>query len=167
MSVLIITTGGTIDKQYVMSNGAMDFTDSCIREILSTGRARSEFFFKELMLKDSLDMLDSDREQIAKACRDTAADRILITHGTDTMVETARFIFERYPSICEGKTVVLTGAMIPYRVKASDAGFNIGFALACAKIQAPGIYIAMNARILRWNTAEKNRQTQEFISRKP
>ena len=127
--IRILITGGTFDKAYDEINGRLFFKDSHLPEMLKLGRSRLDLEVRTLMMIDSLDMTESDREIIAEQCRATPGDRIVITHGTDTMAETARFLEGR----ATGKTIVLTGAMIPYKFGSSDGLFNLGSALGvCA-----------------------------------
>lgn len=158
MTIKIITTGGTIDKSYNMRNGELHFTDSHIPEMLQQARFTGAYELESLMLKDSLEMSESDRVIILDACQSTDCDRIMITHGTDTMVETARYLAKSL----EQKTVVLTGAMIPYVFSDSDALFNLGSALSAAQVLFPGIYIAMNGQVFKSDNVVKNRQLGVF-----
>lgn len=158
MTIKILTTGGTIDKSYNMSNGELYFTDSHIPEMLQQARYTGAYELESLMLKDSLEMSESDRVVILDACQSTNYDRIMITHGTDTMVETARYLAKSL----EQKTVVLTGAMIPYVFSNSDALFNLGSALSATQVLFPGIYIAMNGQVFKSDNVVKNRQLGIF-----
>lgn len=162
MTIEILVTGGTIDKEYNEADGTVHFTGSHIAEILATGRSTVKTNIRKVMLKDSLFMTDSDRRTIAKACQATKNDRIVITHGTDTMVRTAQCLAKRI----KDKTIVLTGAMIPYKIGNSDALFNLGSALAFAQTLQPGIYIAMNGQFFTWNRVEKNRKLGRFEARR-
>ena len=158
MSIKLLLTGGTIDKHYNESNGELDFTETHIPELLALGRNQSEIEIEQLMLKDSLDMDDTDRQIILKACEKTTQNQILLTHGTDTMVETAMMLAE--PKL--DKTVVLLGAMVPFVFKHSDAMFNLGFALAAVQTLSQGVYIAMNGQIFEWDCVRKNRELGVF-----
>jgi L-asparaginase len=136
--------------------------------MLRLGRSHVETTIETLMMIDSLDMTDADRARIAESCRRCPESRIVITHGTDTMVETARVIASWGPpsggpaQIVRAKTVVLTGAMVPYAFGSSDGLFNLGSALSCAEVLAPGVYIAMNGQHFAWDRVRKNRETGVF-----
>jgi L-asparaginase len=158
MSIRIFVTGGTFDKEYNEISGNLFFQDTHLPEMLKLGRSRLEVAIRTLMMIDSLQMTDSDRELIARHCRDAAEDRIVITHGTDTMAATATMLAQTVT----GKTVVLTGAIIPYKFGSSDGLFNLGSALAFVQTLPPGIYIAMNGRYFAAGNVRKNRQTGEF-----
>ena len=162
MKIQIFLTGGTIDKHYVQANGKMDFADSHIAEILEQGRNRSDIDIKTLVFKDSLQMDDADRELIASQCNESTSKKIVITHGTDTMVQTATHIAEYYPNAIKEKTIVLVGAMIPHEISYSDATFNLGFALGAANCLPSGIFITMNGRIFDWDKVQKNLALGEF-----
>jgi L-asparaginase len=127
--------------------------------MLRRGRCGLDLEVRTLMMVDSLDMTDADRETIARNCARAPEDRIVITHGTDTMVETAR---RPWPGACTGKTIVLTGAMIPYAFGSSDGLFNLGSALSFAQVLPPGVYVAMNGRCFPWDNVRKNRETGRF-----
>ena len=152
MNIKIILTGGTIDKHYYESNGELGFVDTYIPEILTLGRNRSDVDVQTVMLKDSLEMDDNDRTVIQALCENAMEERVVITHGTDTMVETAKVIADSSLA----KTVVLVGAMVPYVFKHSDAVFNMGFAMAAVQTLPHGVYVAMNGRIFNWNEVIKN-----------
>jgi L-asparaginase len=158
VTIKIIITGGTFDKQYDEVHGRLFFTDTHVPEMLAKGRCRVPVSIEPLMMVDSLDMTDADRARIVDACRHAAESRIVVTHGTDTMVETARAI----SAGLDGKTVVLTGAMIPYAFGSSDGLFNLGSALSFAQVLPPGVYIAMNGQLFRWDQVRKNRDTANF-----
>jgi L-asparaginase len=158
MSIRIFVTGGTFDKEYNEISGNLFFQDTHLPEMLKLGRSRIDVAIRTLMMIDSLQMTDSDRDLIARHCREAAEDRILITHGTDTMTITAA----RLAQAVTGKTVVLTGAIIPYKFGSSDGLFNLGSALAFVQTLPPGIYIAMNGRYFSAGNVRKNRQTGEF-----
>jgi len=160
MSIKLLLTGGTIDKNYNESNGELNFVSTHIPELLELGRNKSEIEIKQLMLKDSLEMDDADRKLILESCAESKQDKILITHGTDTIVETATLI----GSTGLDKTVVLVGAMIPYVFKHSDAVFNMGFALACVQTLPSGVYVAMNGKVFDWDSVVKNREKGIFES---
>jgi L-asparaginase len=158
MSIRIFITGGTFDKEYNELEGKLYFKDTHLREMLSLGRSRLEVEVRTLMMVDSLDMTDADRQLILDQCRKTKEDRILITHGTDTMEITARVLG---PAVAK-KTVVLTGAMVPYKFGSSDGLFNLGSALAFVQTLPPGVYIAMNGRCFSWENVRKNTKTGTF-----
>ncbi len=128
--------------------------------MLRLGRCHVEVHLRTIMMIDSLDMSDADRDAIVQNCRQCEETRIVITHGTDTMVETARALATA--SGVEGKTIVLTGAMIPYAFGSSDGMFNLGSALSFVQMLAPGVYVAMNGRCFAWDQVRKNRQTGVF-----
>ncbi len=158
MSIKLLLTGGTIDKTYNESNGALHFVDTHIPEILKLGRNRSDIEIQQLLFKDSLDMTKADRQSIADACTDSKQDQILITHGTDTIVDTGKSL----AALGLNKTIVLVGAMIPHVFKHSDAVFNTGFALGALQTLQPGVYIAMNGKVFHWDNVVKNREIGEF-----
>jgi L-asparaginase len=158
MAIRIFVTGGTFDKEYDELRGQLDFEDTHLPEMLRLGRCQLEVSVRTLMMVDSLEMTEDDRNTIADNCRRSEEDRIVITHGTDTMVETARVLAETV----EDKTIVLTGAMVPYAFGSSDGLFNLGSALSFAQVLAPGVYIAMNGRCFPWDNVRKNRDTGTF-----
>ncbi len=158
MEVRILATGGTFDKEYDEIRGQLFFKESHLSEILKLGRCRLEARVETVMLIDSLEMTDQDRQRIAEHCRSVPEARIIVTHGTDTMVETARLL----ASEVRGKTIVLTGAMIPFAFGSSDGLFNIGGAMTAVQILPPGVYIVMNGRVFPWYRARKNRTTGVF-----
>ncbi|MCB9306179.1 MAG: asparaginase [Lewinellaceae bacterium] len=158
--IQIFVTGGTFDKEYNLITGELFFKDTHLSEMFERGRCTVELDIKTLMMVDSLEMRDEDRAIIAYNCKKTPADRILLTHGTDRMVDTARALAEAH---IEGKTIVLTGAMIPYAFgTSSDGFFNLGSALAFAQVLPPGVYVVMNGRYFEWDRVRKNRQTGNF-----
>ena len=161
MSIRIFVTGGTFDKEYNELTGALYFEDTHLHEMLRLGRSRVEVSVRTLMMIDSLDMTDADRALIVEQCRQAEETRIVITHGTDTMVETATALARELPAN-EGKTIVLTGAMIPYAFGSSDGLFNLGSALSFVQVLAPGVYLAMNGRYFTWDHVRKNRETGTF-----
>lgn len=163
MTICIFVTGGTFDKEYDEIRGTLYFRNSHLQEMLALGRSRVEVRVKTLMLIDSLDMTDEDRDRIAAECRACDESRIVITHGTDTMVQTAAALAGNVP----GKTIVLTGAMIPIAFGSSDGLFNLGSALSFAQILEPGVYVAMNGRYFPWNGVRKNRETGIFEAVQP
>lgn len=158
MSVRIFITGGTFDKEYNELTGQLYFKDSHLPEVLQLGRCLVPVDIRTLMLIDSLEMTDIDRELIARHCMDADEDQIIITHGTDTMADTARILQEKVKS----KTVVITGAMVPYKFGSSDGLFNLGSAMAFVQTLKPGVYIAMNGRCFHADNVRKNKQTGEF-----
>lgn len=156
--IRIFITGGTFDKEYDEIGGRLFFKDSHLPEMLALGRSKLDLDIRTLMMIDSLDMSDADREIIIEQCRSTPQTRIVITHGTDTMETTARMLAARV----ENKTVILTGAMVPYKFGSSDGLFNLGSALAFVQTLPAGVYIAMNGRCFRAQYVRKNRQTGFF-----
>ena len=158
MKIRLFITGGTIDKVYNQSNGELEFDQTHFPEILSRARVEVDLLIEEILLIDSLDMVDTDRELILEKCVECDERFILITHGTDTMCETARLLGES----CIDKTIVLFGSMVPYAVSDSDAFFNFGCALGSLQLLETGVYIAMNGRVLPWNDVEKNRSLGVF-----
>ena len=156
--IRIIVTGGTFDKTYDEINGRLSFATTHLPEMLRLGRSRVETTIETLMMIDSLDMTEADRARIADSCARCAETRLVITHGTDTMVETARVVAHAV----QGKTIVLTGAMVPYAFGSSDGLFNLGSALSFAEVLPPGIYIAMNGQHFPWDRVRKNRDTGVF-----
>lgn len=158
MAIRIFVTGGTFDKEYDEIHGRLFFKDTHVGEMLKLGRSRVEVSVRTLMMVDSLDMTVADRQLIVSNCRQSAEPRIVITHGTDTMVETARALAEAALE----KTIVLTGAMIPYAFGSSDGLFNLGSALSFAQVLPAGVYVAMNGMAFPWDRVRKNRQTGFF-----
>jgi L-asparaginase len=158
MGIRILITGGTFDKEYNELTGELFFKDTHLPEMLKLGRCRVNLDIRTLMMIDSLDMTGQDRILIADHCIKADEKKIIITHGTDTMAETARFLAGRV----HDKTVVLTGAMIPYKFGSSDGLFNLGSALAFVQSLPNGVYVAMNGRIFAWNNVRKNKKTGEF-----
>lgn len=158
MTVRIFVTGGTFDKEYNEISGQLYFQDSHLPEMLKLGRNQVHVDIRTLMMIDSLEMTELDRELIAEHCVDAKEDRIIITHGTDTMADTARVLFEKV----KDKTIVITGAMIPYKFGSSDGLFNLGSALAFVQTLPPGVYVAMNGRYFDANNVRKNKETGLF-----
>jgi len=154
----ILVTGGTFDKDYHELEGRLFFRETHVQEMLRLGRSRLAISIETLMLIDSLEMTDAQRGQILAACREASEERIVVTHGTDTMEHTARAI----GASSLQKTIVLTGAMVPYTFGSSDGLFNLGSALAFAQSLPFGTYVAMNGRCLRWDRVHKNRSTGVF-----
>ena len=163
MSIRIFITGGTFDKEYNELNGELYFKDTHMQELLDKGRSRLQVNIKTLMMIDSLEMTAEHRNYIATECEQCEEDKIVITHGTDTMAETARVLATRITD----KTIVLTGAMIPIKFGSSDGLFNLGSALAFVQSLPPGVYVAMNGRDFNWDNVRKNRQTGIFEELKP
>ena len=159
--IRIFVTGGTFDKEYDEIRGRLFFKDTHVGEMLRLGRSRVEVSVRTLMMIDSLEMTDADRALIVEQCRQASESRLLVTHGTDTMVETAAALAAAlHPA--SGKTIVLTGAMIPYAFGSSDGLFNLGSALSFVQVLPPGVYIAMNGRYFPWDCVRKNRETGVF-----
>ncbi len=157
--VRIFVTGGTFDKEYDERTGSLFFKDTHLRDMLKLARCRVPVEVRTLMMVDSLDMDEDDRELIVNQCRKSEQDRIVLTHGTDTMADTARALGE---AAIAGKTIVLTGAMIPFAFGSSDGLFNLGAALAFAQSLPAGVYVAMNGRVFDWDNVRKNRDIGEF-----
>ncbi|MFA6455635.1 MAG: asparaginase domain-containing protein [Bacteroidota bacterium] len=158
MAIKIFVTGGTFDKEYNELNGTLFFKETHLHEMLSLGRSRIDVHIGTLMMIDSLEMTDEHRAVIAQQCIDTPEEKIVITHGTDTIVETACYLASRI----KDKTIVLTGAMIPYKFGSSDGLFNLGSALAFVQTLPKGIYISMNGRYFLWDNVRKNKSIGEF-----
>ena len=157
MKIAILTTGGTFDKVYFDANSEFSRGEPCIPSILDEGNVTTEYRVQSILKKDSLDITQNEREIIKKAVEDCEEDRILITHGTDTMVETAKFLED-----IENKTIILTGSMQPARFKKTDAIFNAGFAFAAALNLDSGVYIAMSGRIFKSDNVRKNLDLGKF-----
>jgi len=158
MAISVFVTGGTFDKEYNEISGELYFKDTHIREILELGRAHLDVKIKKLMLIDSLNMTNKDRGIVLENCINSKDKKIVITHGTDTMTETAKFLARENLK----KTIVLTGAMIPYKFGSSDGLFNLGSALAFAQILPEGVFVAMNGRFFDWDKVEKNKISGKF-----
>ena len=159
--IQVFITGGTFDKEYDFINGELFFKDTHLPEMLERGRCALQMDVKTLMMIDSLEMTDADRGIIAHNCKRSGSNRIIITHGTDRMVETARYLAQQ--SIT-GKTIILTGAMIPYAFgSSSDGFFNLGSALAFVQALDPGVYVAMNGKYFTWDNVRKNKLTGFFV----
>ena len=158
MHIRILVTGGTFDKEYDELTGTLFFRDTHVQEMLRLGRARLDLAIETVMMIDSLEMDDAGRAAIVARCRDAAERAIVITHGTDTMVETARAL----AAAALDKTIVLTGAMVPYAFGSSDGLFNLGSALSFVQVLPAGVYIAMNGRHFPWNAVRKNREAGVF-----
>jgi len=158
MPIRIVVTGGTFDKEYNELNGALFFKKTHLQEMLELGRCKVDVSIHTLMLIDSLEMTDADRSRIVRHCRHAREKKIVITHGTDTMETTAQVL----AGAIKNKTIVLTGAMVPYKFGSSDGLFNLGSALAFVQTLSPGVFIAMNGRCFRWDNVRKNRRTGVF-----
>lgn len=158
MGIRLLVTGGTFDKEYDMINGKLYFNDTNVVEILERGRNTTKVSTRTLMMVDSLEMTDEDRELIVSQCQKCDEDKIIITHGTDTMCETAMLI----KNAAIDKTIVLTGAMIPYTFGSSDGLYNMGSAMAFVQTLPNGVYIAMNGRFFHADNVVKNRKTGYF-----
>jgi L-asparaginase len=158
MAVRIFITGGTFDKEYNEITGQLYFKDTHMHDLLEMGRSRVPVEIRTLMMIDSLEMTDEDRELIVHQCNSCEEEQIVITHGTDTMARTAQLLEEKV----KGKTIVLTGAMIPIKFGSSDGLFNLGSALAFAQTLPHGTYVAMNGRWFHANNVHKNKQTGTF-----
>lgn len=158
--IQLFVTGGTFDKEYNFIDGQLYFRDTHLKEMFKRGRCTLDIDVKTLMMVDSLEMTDGDREIIASNCKRSQSNQIIITHGTDRMVETAGYLAEQN---IEGKTIMLTGAMIPYAFgTSSDGFFNLGSALSFAQSLPPGVYVAMNGRFFDWDKVRKNTKTGYF-----
>lgn len=162
-AVRLLVTGGTFDKEYDEIRGTLDFRDTHLPDMLTMARSQVDVRVRTLMMVDSLEMTDADRELIASNCREVPEQYIVITHGTDTMVDTARALAERVTD----KTIVLTGAMIPIAFGSSDGLFNLGGALTAVQVLPCGVYITMNGRVFPWNNVRKSRQTGVFEAIEP
>ena len=158
MAIRIFITGGTFDKEYNELNGQLYFKDSHLADLLEMGRNKVPVEIRTLMMIDSLEMTDEDRELIVHQCNNCEETKIVITHGTDSMPETAKVLGREI----KGKTIILTGAMIPIKFGSSDGLFNLGSALAFAQTLPAGVYVAMNGRCFAWDNVRKNKQTGIF-----
>jgi L-asparaginase len=158
MAIKVFVTGGTFDKEYDMIEGKLFFRDTHLPEMLKLGHCKVDLDIRTLMMIDSITMKDQDRSIIVENCKNCEEERIVITHGTDTMVETAKKLGEAI----KDKTIVLTGAMIPYRFGSSDGLFNLGSALAFVQSLPHGVYVAMNGKYFTYDNVMKNKQLGEF-----
>ena len=158
MTIKILITGGTFDKEYRELTGELFFRNTHVSNMLELGRARIDVKIRTLMLIDSLEMTGNHRKIILEKCRNAKEDEIIITHGTDTMAETAKFLGQNI----KDKTIILTGAMIPYAFGSSDGLFNLGSALAFAQSLPRGVYISMNGKYFYWHNVRKNKETGVF-----
>jgi len=158
MTLRIIATGGTFDKHYNELNGVLGFSDSHLPDVIARSRMTIPVELETLALLDSLDMQDADRQRVLAACQGAQEKAIVIVHGTDTMRDTAEVL----GAAANDKTIVFTGAMIPYEIANSDALFNFGFACGVAQVLPPGVYVAMNGKIFNWDNVTKNRAAGVF-----
>ena len=158
MAIRIFITGGTFDKEYNELNGQLYFKDTHLADLLDLGRSKVSVEIRTLMMVDSLEMTDNDRNLIVHQCNNCEEKQIVITHGTDTMADTAAILGQQV----RDKTIILTGAMIPIKFGSSDGLFNLGSALAFAQTLPPGVYVAMNGRYFTCDNVRKNKQTGVF-----
>jgi len=158
MNIKVFVTGGTFDKEYNELTGELYFKESHLNEMLRLGRSQLSVELRTIMMVDSLSITEEDRHIILQNCKKTPEDKVLITHGTDTMAETAALLAKHITN----KTIILTGAMIPYTFGSSDGLFNLGSALAYVQVLPPGIYIVMNGRYFSWDNVRKNKKTGYF-----
>lgn len=158
MAIKILITGGTFDKEYDELTGKLFFKNTHLPEILQLGRSNLEVTVRTLMMIDSLDMTEADRELIVSHCRKSREDKIVITHGTDTMEHTAKILGKADLD----KTIVLTGALVPYKFGSSDGLFNMGAALAFVQTLPKGVYVVMNGKYFQWNNVRKNKRAGVF-----
>jgi L-asparaginase len=158
MTLRIVATGGTFDKHYNELTGVLGFSESHLPAVIARTRMTVPVALDELPLLDSLDMQDADRARVLDACRRAAENAIVIIHGTDTMRETAAVL----GAASLGKTIVLTGAMIPYEIANSDALFNLGVAVGVAQVLPAGVYVAMNGQVFPWDNVQKNKTAGVF-----
>ena len=162
MKILFLQTGGTIDKNYEEKAGVYNFTilEPAVKRVLQKINPSFEFEIETVLRKDSLDMDDNDRKKVLDACKNTLFDKIIITHGTDTMTKTAKEL-----SSLNGKTIVLVGSAKPEKFSDTDAQFNIGVAVGAINVLKSGVYIAMNGRIYDWDKCVKDPETGRFIDK--
>ena len=156
--IKIFATGGTFDKEYNEINGELFFKKTHLAELLDLGRSQLNVKIETLMMVDSLEMTEDSKKYIVEKCKEEKTDRIIITHGTDTMVETAALL----PKWIKDKTIILTGAMIPIKFGSSDGLFNLGSALSFIQVIDPGVYITMNGRYFKWDNVKKNKKLGIF-----
>ena len=164
--IRIFVTGGTFDKEYNEQTGRLYFKDTHVSEMLRLGRCRADVSVRTLMMIDSLEMTTGDRSLIVEQCRQAPERQIVVTHGPDTMVETARALAVTFPA-GGAKTIVLTGAMVPYAFGSSDGLFNLGSALSFVQVLPGGVYVAMNGRWFPWDRVRKNIDTGTFEDTPP
>lgn len=160
MDIKVLITGGTIAKRYDEISGELLFDEGHFEKMLKQGRCKAELNIETIMMKDSLEMNDADRESIYNAVNQAKEKAIMITHGTDTMVETAQKL-----STIKGKTIVLVGAMIPYAFKNSDALFNVGCALGAVSVLGEGVFVVMNGKVFAWDGVVKDRVGGVFVGK--
>ena len=160
MTLRIIATGGTFDKHYNELNGVLGFSNSHLPEVIKRARLTVPVELEVVSLLDSLDMQDADRQKVLAACQAASEKAIVIVHGTDTMRDTAQVLGALEAT--SDKTIVFTGAMIPYEIANSDAFFNFGFACGVAQVLPPGVYVAMNGKVFTWDNVTKNRAAGVF-----
>jgi len=158
MTIKILVTGGTFDKEYDPLTGKLHFNETHVPEMLRLGRSRLHTHIKRILMIDSLNMTEADRKKILHECQTSLEDKILITHGTDTMTETAKLLGQHI----KDKTIILTGAMIPYAFGSSDGLFNLGSAFAFLQTLPAGVYISMNGKYFHWNNVRKNKDVGLF-----
>lgn len=158
--IRIIAAGGTFDKRYNPLNGALDFTVTHLHSVLQRCRLNTPATVTELPLLDSLDMQDTDRQRVLNTCIQATESHIVVVHGTDTMPETARVL----GLAALNKTIVITGAMVPYDIADSDALFNLGFATAAVQTSSAGVYIAMGGELFTWDNVRKDRAAGRFTT---
>jgi len=156
--IKLIITGGTLDKRYNELNGELEFPQTHIPKMLKQARCTADIECQTLMLKDSLEMTMADREAIKQACSLSNTKQIIITHGTDTMVKTAKYLAHSQ----QDKIIVLVGAMIPYKINYSDSLFNLGCAVTAVQLLKEGIYITMNGKVFDWDKVNKDREAGIF-----
>jgi L-asparaginase len=161
--IRIFVTGGTFDKEYNELTGELFFQQTHVPDMLRLGRSHLDVTVESLMMIDSLQLTQEDRLRIRDRCLECAEMKIVVTHGTDTMEQTAAVLGQSV----KGKTVVLTGAMVPYTFGSSDGMFNLGTALAFVQTLVPGVYVAMNGKCFTWNNVEKDRKRGIFKARRP
>ena len=159
MKLKIFATGGTFDKIYNESDGSLIFNETHLNKILDECKSKIDIDVETIMLIDSLDIKDEHRQEILNKCKSCKEERIVITHGTGTMIETAKLLGEEI----KDKTIVLTGSMIPYSFVKSDAHFNLGCAIAFAQTLPNGVYIAMHGKVFEYDNVKKHKETNEFI----
>ncbi|MDO8626135.1 MAG: asparaginase domain-containing protein [Candidatus Magasanikbacteria bacterium] len=161
MSIKIFVTGGSFDKVYNEIKEELEFKETSLTKMLEIARCKAEFDIRTLMMIDSLKMTFADRQSILENCLATPEDKILITHGTSTMAETAKMLGDN-KELTQNKTVVLTGAMMPNSLVNSDSMFNLGTAVAFVQVLPPGVYIAMNGKVFDWYNVKKNEKIGVF-----
>lgn len=158
MGIRIFVTGGTFDKEYDEIVEKLVFRETHVPHMMRLGRCKIDVDVRTLMMIDSLEITEEDRKTILENCRKAKEERIVITHGTSTMADTARFLGKEI----KGKTIVLTGAMSPYSFGSSDGLFNLGCALAFAQTLPHGVYVSMNGKYFAWDNVRKNEKTGFF-----